>query len=215
MAIDKRVIIIGGVALAGAGYYFWRKKQAAAAASSTSGTSNGSAYGTPLPGGGILGPIYSPVNITNQPSNPIAPTAPVVTKVATKTPAPSKTPAAVGTPSATSLENILNQLVGTLSDTSGVNATPAQVKGFQSAAASKKLTGINAQYFEQTQNIGAVSAQMKWPTMAQINSLATSLAGGVKTYQSLPTMQKNQYTEIANVELLQQMNPGKVTGKIR
>jgi hypothetical protein len=213
MAIKLPRWAIYGGAVVGAGGLWWLYKRhqanAASTSSSSSGSGSGSAYGPPLPGGGILGPIYSPVNITNSipPAAPTTTPAPTPTPAPTTTgtPAPAKTPtAAVASPS--QLESILDQLVGTLSKTTGKNMTPAQSTVINNYIKTHKLTGTNAAFYGQTQNVGYISQGMHVPTPAQITSLATSLAGGSKQYASLPSLQKNQYGEIANVELLQQMN---------
>ena len=104
------------------------------------------------------------------------------------------------------LESILDQEVGALSARLGINATSQQLLAAQQQGEAQGLSGIPLSFFEQTQNVGAVSSHLNTPTSAQIQQQAQALAGGAAAYQALPSLQAQQYAELANVQLLQQLN---------
>jgi hypothetical protein len=70
--LPKWVWYVGGAVVIAGGYYFYRaRKQSQAAAAS--GTGTGSAYGQPLPGSGMIEPIFPPASYGSLPLTP-APT---------------------------------------------------------------------------------------------------------------------------------------------
>lgn len=109
-------------------------------------------------------------------------------------------------PSSSSLNALLDQAVGALSTELGRNSSPTQISSWTAAAAAQGLTGDAADFFTQTQNVGQISSGLSTPTQTQIQALAASLAGGSTAYGTLPTLQQQQYNELANVQLLQSLN---------
>jgi hypothetical protein len=123
-------------------------------------------------------------------------------------PAPSATPTArpPTTPATSSaLQAQLAALVGQLSSQTGRNAPQALVAQWWQQAKAKGLTGTQAEFYAETQNVGYISRTLHTPTSAQAFARARQIVGA-SNWTRLSPLQQNQYAEIANVELLRQLN---------
>ena len=130
----------------------------------------------------------SPTNVT---TNPV----PVLTE-SSGTPVPD--------PSV--LQGILDQEVGALSTRLNINSGSTNIAA-AAASLEQSQSWTTPQFAQQQVNVGLLSQQVRrLPTQAQILQQSYSLAGGQQNFASLPTLQQNQSQEIANVQLINQMN---------
>ena len=128
---------------------------------------------------------------------------------ASKPPATTTTPTGGGsTPAApASLWSTITGLVGGLSKQVGRNAPASLVTQWDAAAKKLGLTGQAANQYVEAQNVGYVSEGLHQPTVAAIDTLAHSLAGGTSAFNKLTAAQQGEYQQYANVTLLAQLNP--------
>lgn len=202
-------VLFGGAGLLLALVYFWYKnKQSASSSNNTA-----SPYGTlPSVGSGAIEPIVIQSGGAGAgATGPAGPPGPPGLPGPTKSPTPATTTVPAGL--ANTLDQRLNALVGILSAQTGANSTAAQRAALASRLHLQNPYGTNPlgmNLFEQEQNVGVISNQIKsYPGGA---AAATTLAKQMAArdgYQwtQLNSVEQNEYSQIANVQLLTQANP--------
>jgi hypothetical protein len=120
---------------------------------------------------------------------------------------PTTTPATPAGGITAPMWNALDQAVGALSGLVGRGSSPAQLSAAEAAANAQHLDYTTGRLFEQEANVGVVSSGLKTPSVSSIVTYAAQLAGGTGAYSKLSTDQQRYYNDLANAQLLRQMNP--------